>query len=56
MKTLDSTSGGTLINGETSASFDIPTDLTAGTYYYYCVLSSVGASDVTTNVATVSVS
>ena len=53
---LDSTVGGTILNGETSASFDIPTDLTAGTYYYYCVLSSVGASSVTTNVATVTVS
>lgn len=54
--TIDSTTGGTVINGETSASFDIPTDLLAGTYYYYCVLSSTGASDVTTTVATVTVS
>jgi phi13 family phage major tail protein len=54
--TIDSTSGGTLINGETSASFDIPTDLLADTYYYYCVLSLIGASDVTTTVATVTVS
>lgn len=53
---LDSTSGGTVINGETSASLDIPTDLTVGTYYFYCVLSSVGASSVTTNVAMVDVS
>ena len=54
--TLDSASGGTVINGETSASFDIPATLVAGTYYYYCVLSSTGASDVTTTVATVTVS
>lgn len=54
--TTDSTTGGTAINGETSASFDIPTDLLAGSYYYYCVLSSVGASAVKTNVATVTVS
>ncbi|MBV1757741.1 MAG: hypothetical protein KMY55_07840 [Dethiosulfatibacter sp.] len=54
--TIDSTTGGTAINGETSASFDIPTDLLADTYYYYCVLSLVGASDVTTTVATVTVS
>jgi phi13 family phage major tail protein len=53
---IDSSSGGTLINGETSASFDIPTDLTAATYYYYCVLSLSGAIDVTTTVATVTVS
>ncbi len=49
------TTGGTPINGETSASFDIPTDLTVGNYYYYCVLSLSGASDVTTDVATVNV-
>ena len=54
--TIDSSAGGTIINGETSASFDIPTDLTADTYYYYCVLSLSGASDVTTDVATVTVS
>ncbi|GLB61734.1 major tail protein [Bacillus sp. NCCP-133] len=54
--TIDSTTGGTVINGETSASFDIPTDLTVGTYYYYCVLNSVGASAVKTDVATVDVS
>ncbi|MGD6778459.1 major tail protein [Sutcliffiella horikoshii] len=54
--TVDSTTGGTVINGETSASFDIPTDLLVGSYYYYCVLSSTGASDVTTTVATVTVS
>nr|WP_082686393.1 major tail protein [Bacillus coahuilensis] len=54
--TVDSATGGTAINGETSASFDIPTDLLAGSYYYYCGLSSTGASDVTTTVATVTVS
>lgn len=54
--TINSTTGGTAINGETSASFDIPTDLIAGSYYYYCVLSSVGASAVKTSVATVTVS
>jgi phi13 family phage major tail protein len=51
-----STEGGTPINGETSASLDIPIDLTVGSYYYYCVLSLVGADDVTTEVATVIVS
>lgn len=54
--TVESTSGGTVINGETSASLNIPTDLTTGTYYYYCVLSSVGATDVTTDIAMVDVS
>ena len=54
--TSDSSTGGTAINGETSASFDIPTDLTAATYYYYCKVSLSGASPVTTEVATVVVS
>jgi phi13 family phage major tail protein len=54
--TIDSASGGTAITGETSSSFDIPTILVAGSYYYYCVLSLSGASDVTTTVATVTVS
>lgn len=49
----DSTTGGTAINGETASTFDIPTDLVADTYYYYCVLSSSGAEDVMTTVATV---
>mgnify|MGYP001016536967 FL=1 len=53
---VDSATGGTIINGETAASFDIPTDLVAGTYYYYCVLSLSGADSVTTTVASVVVS
>jgi len=54
--TIDSSTGGTVINGETSASFDIPTDLFADTYYYYCVLGLSGADPVKTEVATVIVS
>ncbi len=54
--TVDSSIGGTIINGETSASFDIPTTLLADTYYYYCKLNSSGATSVTTDVATVTVS
>ena len=54
--TIDSSTGGTIINGETSASFDIPTDLVADTYYYYCVLGLSGAEPATTEVATVIVS
>ena len=54
--TIDSSTGGTVINGETSASLDIPTDLVADTYYYYCVLGLSGAEPVTTEVATVLVS
>ncbi len=52
---IDSSTDGTIINGETSASFDIPTDLVADSYYYYCKLNSSGATSVTTDVATVTV-
>jgi len=53
----NSNSGGTLITGATSASFTIPTTLTAtgSPYYYYCVISSAGAASVNSNVATVRV-
>ena len=54
--TIDSSTGGTPINGETSASFDIQADLLADTYYSYCVLNLSGADPVTTDVATVIVS
>lgn len=54
--TSDNSTGGTAISGETSESFDIPTDLLADTYYYYCVLSSSGAMSLTSAVATVVVS
>ncbi|MCL2641990.1 MAG: dockerin type I domain-containing protein [Candidatus Bathyarchaeota archaeon] len=33
--------------------FVIPSDLVAGTYYYYCVVSATGAKSVTSNVAAV---
>jgi len=46
--------GGTLLSGKTSASFAIPANLTAGTYYYFCELKS-GKTTVRTNVATVTV-
>ena|GEM_PF-4035864 len=50
-----SNSGGMLIDGATDSSFTIPTVLTEGTYYYYCVLSVADAEDVTSDVAKVSV-
>lgn len=54
--TIDSATGGIAISGETSASLVIPTDLLVDTYYFYCVLSLAGTSDVTSTVATVTVS
>jgi|GEM_PF-2401845 len=37
----------------TEVSFTIPTNLVAGTYYYYCVVNAIGAESVTSNLATV---
>lgn len=51
--TVDSASGGTPLDGETSNTFTLPTDLLADTYYYYCVLSLSGAESVTSSVTTV---
>ena len=51
----NSNTGGTSISGATSSSFPIPTNLAAGTYYYYCVVSATGAASVTSNVARVTV-
>ncbi len=49
-----SNTGGTEISGATAATFAIPTDLTAGTYYYYCVVSATGgAASVISNPAVV---
>ncbi|MDY6367065.1 MAG: GLUG motif-containing protein, partial [Clostridia bacterium] len=38
--TTDSNIGGTIIDGETSATCNIPTGLDAGNYYFYCVVTS----------------
>lgn len=54
--TLFSNVGGTAIAAAVAASFTIPTTLIAGTYYYYCVVSSVGAVSVVSNAASVEVS
>ncbi|MCL2080313.1 MAG: hypothetical protein FWH17_10875, partial [Oscillospiraceae bacterium] len=51
--TTNSNTSGTLIPGATNASFTIPTNLTEGTYYYYCVVG--GAANVASTVATVTV-
>ena len=53
--TIDSNTGGTLIINATRASFAIPETLTAGTYYYYCVVSTVNSESVATNTAVVTV-
>jgi formylglycine-generating enzyme required for sulfatase activity len=54
--TTDSTTGGTLISGATGSSFAIPTNLAAGRYYYYCVVSATGnTTPITTRVAIVTV-
>ncbi|MBP5467160.1 MAG: hypothetical protein J6Y43_06340, partial [Clostridia bacterium] len=38
--TTESNEGGTLIEGATSATYNIPTDTGIGEYYYYCVVTS----------------
>ena len=48
--------GGEVIAGATSAQFIIPTDLTVGPHYYYCVVSATGVEPVSSNAATVTVS
>ena len=54
--TTKSNTGGTLVVAATSDEFSIPTDLTEGTYYYYCVVSSLDALSVKSDAATVTVS
>jgi hypothetical protein len=52
----NSTSGGTLIDGATFSSFEIPAGLAEGVYYYYAMVrSSHAAPPITTQVAKVTV-
>ena len=53
--TTKSNTGGSLIVGATSDEFSISTDLSEGTYYYYCIASSLDAVSVTSEVSTVTV-
>lgn len=43
------------VSGATTSAMTIPTSLTAGTYYYYCIVSMTGVEPVTSEVATVTV-
>lgn len=58
--TTNSNEGGPLIDGATSATYDIPTGKTAGDYYYYCVVTATRTDNsqtasATSGVATVTV-
>jgi len=55
--TSNSNVGGTVISGATNASYNIPTSLATGTYYYVCeVRATGGALSVRSNVATIIIS
>ncbi|MCL2480207.1 MAG: hypothetical protein FWF38_00700 [Spirochaetaceae bacterium] len=53
--TANNNTTGTIIAGATNTSYAIPTGLSTGIYYYYCVVSEQGATSVHSNVATVTV-
>jgi hypothetical protein len=53
--TAANNTGGTKIDGATAASYILPTDLKAGTYYYFCEVGAEGAKPVRTVVVTVTV-
>ena len=54
--TINSNSGGSLINGETNTVYTPPTN-SIGTVYYYCIISQTGSGcgPITSNVAAVTV-
>ncbi len=59
--TTANSTGGTKISDATSSNFDIPTGLTTGNHYYYCVVAATRSDNgqsaaATSNVATVTVS
>ncbi|MCL1819849.1 MAG: dockerin type I domain-containing protein [Oscillospiraceae bacterium] len=53
--TVNSHTGGTKIDGATTAVFTIPYDLMSNKYYYYCVASATSFTPVYSSVATVTV-
>jgi hypothetical protein len=54
--TINSNSGGTPISGSNGLGYDLPSTLTIGTYYYYCVVSTMnGMLSKTSNIATITV-
>lgn len=53
--TVDSNTNGTSIDNATGTIFDIPTDLSAGTVYYYVEVNAPGAIPATSNTAAVTV-
>ncbi len=58
--TTDSNSGGTVITGATQSTYTFPTGKDAGTYYYYCVVTSTRTdngetADTASNAAAVTV-
>ena len=53
--TRNSNTNGSLISGATGSSYALPTNSTAGVYYYYCVVRATGSASVTSNIATVTV-
>lgn len=49
-----STAGATIVVGQNTASMPIPTDLSEGTYYFFCTASD-GSTTVNSNIAVVTV-
>ena len=58
--TTKSTTGGTAIDDATKANYTVPTEKTAGTYYYYCLVTATMSpngqtANATSDVATVTI-
>jgi predicted secreted protein len=53
--TSNANTGGSVVAGQTGATMNIPADLTAGTHYYYCVVTVTGYRAVPSEVHVVTV-